>query len=193
MTGFLMTKSDVVDITGLHRSDVNKAFVAASQVMPSIRMKTIKCRRRGSRGQADFTLEEVLVASKYLRGGRGLTELEEAMVREVYAPPVSDVALTNPWQGYIKGTDNFVANLDGRTRSCAVCEYCVAKKRGNVYKPFCNLYHMSLQGRSPYTSCCKTFSRSQTAMLFRTNGPPIMRGGTQRKPVLVGFNLALPD
>lgn len=188
-----MTKSDIVGITGIHRSDVNKAFVAASRFMPSIRMKTNKCRRRGGRGQADFTLEEVLFAAKYLRRGKGLTELEEAMVREVYTHPESDVALTNPWHGYLKGTDEFVENLGGLGKSCAICEYCVARKRHRLYKPFCNFYHSFLRGKSPYTTYCKTFSRSQTALLFRTNGPPVMWGGKQRKPKLAGFTLDFLD
>lgn len=184
-----MTKKDIVELTGLHRSDVNKAFVAASKDMPSIRAKTSKCRRKGSRGQANFNMDEVLLACGHLRGGKGLTELEQALLREMYVPPKSDVVLTNPWQGYIKGTGEFVERLDDKTRCCAVCEFCMAHKTRRGYKPFCNLYGMNLTwgGKSPYKTRCLSFSRSNTVLLFRDSGPPTIKGERPKKVRLVGF------
>lgn len=184
-----MTKKDLGIITGIHRSDINKAFVAASKAMPSIRIKTARCRRAGSRGQADFTLEEVLLAASYLRGGKGLTVLEEELVRELYTTPKSDVELTNPWQGYIAGTREFMAEYTGQTRCCSVCEYCVAKRTSGKHKPFCNLYFTFIRGKSPYKAWCMTFSRSDTIMLFRKNGPPIMKGEQIKQVKLAGFSL----
>lgn len=184
-----MTKKDIVELTGLHRSDVNKAFVAASKVMTSIKAKTAKCRRKGSVGQANFNMEEILLACSYLRRGKGLTELELALLKEMYVPPKSDVALTHPWQGYIKGTGEFVNTLNDRTRCCAVCEFCMARKMRGAYKPFCNLYGMNLTrgGKSPYKTRCLSFSRSNTILLFRNSGPPAIKGERPKKVRLAGF------
>lgn len=184
-----MTKKDIVQITRIHRSDVNKAFIKASETMPSIKFKSAKCKRKGNKGQADFSLEEILHAIQFLRGGKGVTDLELTMIKELYTPPNFDVKKTNPWQGYIKGTETFFTNLKDTTKCCAVCEYCVTKKQGTKYKPWCNLYTMQItwKGRSPYKTFCEAFSRSKSVLLFRNNGNATVKG-EKRKPVkLAGF------
>lgn len=186
-----MTKKDIVNITKIHRSDVNKAFVKASQTMPSIRLKTTKCRKKGSRGQADFTLEEILYATSFLRGGKGLNELEEKMVRETFVAPLGDVKFLNPWAGYIDGTQDFVENAGKERKCCARCEYCTTKKKGAKYKPYCNLfnYHVAWRGKDPYKTFCSCFSRSKSTLLFRRNGKPVIKGEQPRKLTFAGFDL----
>lgn len=185
-----MTKKDIVQITRLHRSDVNKAFVKASETMPSIKYKSNKCKRKGSKGQANFTLEEILHAIQFLRNGKGVTDLELTMIKELYNPPETDIALTNPWQGYIKGTERFMEKLTENTKCCAVCDYCVTKKQGTKYKPWCNLYSMQItwKRRSPYTAFCESFSKSSSVLLFRTNGPATIKGEKRKSVKLVGFS-----
>lgn len=186
-----MTKKEIVEITKIHRSDVNKAFVKASETMVSIKMKTLKCRRKGSRGQADFTLEEILHATSFLRSGKGLTELEHTMVLERFNEPSNDVKLSYPWVGYIDGTKDFVENSKGDKKCCARCEYCTTKKHGSKYKPYCNLfsYHVSWGGKNPYTTFCSCFSRSSSTLLFRLNGKPVIKGEQPRKLNFAGFDL----
>lgn len=186
-----MTKKEIVNITKIHRSDVNKAFVKASETMPSIKAKTLKCRKKGSRGQADFTLEEILYATSFLRGGNGINELEEKMIRETCVTPSSDVKLSNPWAGYINGTQDFVENAGKERKCCARCEYCTTKKKGTKYKPYCNLfnYHVAWRGKDPYKTFCSCFSRSKSTILFRKNGKPVIRGELPRKMNFAGFDL----
>lgn len=186
-----MTKKEIANITKIHRSDVNKAFVRASETMPSIRIKSKKCRRRGSRGQADFTLEEVLYAASFLRGGKGLNGLEERMIRESYSAPPADVRLSNPWAGYIVGTQDFIENAGRERKCCARCAYCTTRKNGTKYKPYCNLfnYHVAWRGGDPYRTFCSCFSRSKSTILFRKNGKPVIQGEQPRKMNFAGFDL----
>jgi hypothetical protein len=126
-----MTRNQVAKSLGVDKTYVDDAYKLAYEEYPELKKEK----------DADYTLEEIILALSYLRHGKGLTILEKTLLEEDFTMRKVEPAKAIG----IDGTDEFLNKLkhNHKKKCCATCAYCTKSTMKNskpILYPYC-LYH----------------------------------------------------
>ena len=126
-----MTRNQLANSTDIRIEYINLAFKEAYKVRPELKKEK----------DDDYTLEEILFAMKFLRNGKGMSELEKAFLEEDFTMREPEPAKAIG----IDGTEEFVRKVKNfpKKKCCATCSYCTKSTVRNnkpILFPYC-LYH----------------------------------------------------
>lgn len=126
-----MNRSQVAKSLGLDKTYVDDAYQLAYEEHLELKKER----------DADYTLEEIILALSYLRHGKGLTILEKTLLEEDFTMKKSEPAKAIG----IDGTEEFLNKLkhNHKKKCCATCAYCTKSTMKNskpILYPYC-LYH----------------------------------------------------
>lgn len=163
-----MTRSQIAEAIGMSANSINNAFTLAIKEHPELNMSGLV--------NIDYSLDQVLLAMKYLHNGKGASQLEKVLIEESFTmkQPEKAVAIGVP------GTEEFLEKIKKRpkTKCCSTCSFCVrswVKNQKPVAKAFCTLWDrfiFSMKG-DPYNDHCVSWEYSNKApLIFYTADSP---------------------
>jgi hypothetical protein len=170
-----MTRHQIADALDLNYDYVNKAFQEAEEEHPELKFKDSTANT--SIGDAkDYPLDMVFTGLSYLRNGKGLSELEKAIIKDEFTMRKPKIAKAIG----IPGTEEFLEVIKRypKKKCCSTCAYCIKSSIRNnkaASKPFCNYWERFLYKikADPYKDYCKIWEYSnKEPLIFYTNDSP---------------------
>ena len=189
-----MTRQQIATTLGVHINYIHTAFEVAIKEHPELDLYDhAKYNQKGF--GIDYTLEEVLLGMSYYRDGKGLSELEKAMIIDDFTMrPVEKAKAIG-----IKGTEEFLERVKRypKLHCCATCSFCTKsamRNRKPVMKPYCKLWERFLHriNADPYKDYCKQWEYSgKKPLIFYTADSPTnldIYGNTRNE--VMGFDVS---
>lgn len=171
-----MTRQQIAESLDLHINYINSSFEAAIKEHPELDLYDPSIYNKEGK-RVDYTLEQVMLAMSYIRDGKGLTELEKAIITDDFTmkPPEKKVKARG-----IEGTEEFLEKIKNnpKKKCCSTCAYCsksTMRNRKPVMKPYCNLWQRFLHRikANPYKDWCRSWEYSEEEpLIFYTHDSP---------------------
>jgi hypothetical protein len=170
-----VTRQQISETLGVHINRIHAAFEAAIKEHPELDLYDSKKYNQKGFG-IDYTLEEIFLAMSYYHEGKGLSELEKAMITDEFSMrPKEKVKAIG-----IDGTEEFLERVKRypKLHCCATCAYCTKSSMRNkkpTMKPYCKLWERFLHriNADPYRDYCKQWEYSgKEPLIFYTADSP---------------------
>lgn len=168
-----MTRSQVAKSLGVDKTYVDEAYQLAYEEHPELKKER----------DADYTLEEIILALSYLRHGKGLTILEKTLLEEDFTMKKAEPAKAIG----IDGTEEFLNKLkhNHKKKCCATCAYCTkstVKNNKPILFPYCLYYERYIhlmnkrnggKGVDVYNDYCYAweYSNKEPLIFYKPNSP----------------------
>lgn len=188
-----MTRKQIAEVLGIHIQIVHDAFEQCGKSHPEIKEKSASYNGHKA---VDFSIEEILLAMSYARCGKGISNLQECILKDEfqrYRPKETTKDFG------IKGTQDFLEKVKNfpKKKCCSTCTYCVKaymRNRKPVAKPFCNLWNRFLNkiNVNPYKDWCVQweYSDQEPLVFFTSEEPCNLDSNGNIKNEVMGFDIS---
>lgn len=186
-----MTRQQIADSLEICLEYVNSCFQVAQKEHPYLEHDS-KDNKKGC--GTDYTLEEVLLAMSYFRDGKGLSDLEKAIIEDEFTMRKPEVKAIG-----IPGTEEFIEKIKKypKKKCCSTCAYCTKSTIRNskpVPKPYCNLWDRYLNKihADPYNDYCRQweYSNKEPLIFYAHNSPTNVDIYGNVKNEVMGFDVS---
>ena len=183
-----MTKREIAELCGWTSvTIINRAFKEAEKECPSIKAKTGHYNKIRS---VDYTLEEFLIASKYITNATYTPVMEQYIIEHFIERPVPFKEREQK-PDISKDVKNFLwqyAKYGHRWKSCVTCAYVTPRTfEGTLRKerPYCTFYecflHKVKPKRNVYFDYCPTFMKTDKEPFIYTPSGAVLFSNYKKK------------